>query len=170
MMNLEKELIRNQPLTTMHDITVIGIRGDASFQEMVSYFTSMGGDVVLFDPDMVCGKSHIMSAAMHAERALEQGHPRSKNILTETILYAGCDRQIGKAMKKMGPKPGRNEYVACIFDAGYADIEDIGMTRDDRLCEISLEKVKNLDIPIDPDLSLEDQVLEAIAMVDLLKQ
>ena len=45
---------------------VIGLRGPASFETIVSHFTSMGGDVVLHDPDMVAGKRHAMSAAMQA--------------------------------------------------------------------------------------------------------
>ncbi|UAL07245.1 MAG: hypothetical protein KRP56_05240 [Candidatus Methanogranum gryphiswaldense] len=154
----------------MHKIVVVGIRGNASFDDIVSHFTSIGGDVVLFDPDMICGKSHIISAAMHAERAFSQGHPRSKNILTETILYAAFERQIGKAMKKMGPKPGRNEYVACIFNADVTGIEKIGMMLDDSLCDISKEKMRNIGISVNDDFPLEDQVLESIAMVDLLKQ
>ncbi len=151
-------------------MSVIGIRGNASFDEIVSHITSLGGDVILLDPDMVCGKPHIISAAMHAERAFEQGHNRSKNILTETILYAACDRQIGKAMKKMGPKPGRKEYVACIFDLDDPKIEAIGMVEDDSLCCISEEKMKNLGIQKDNLTSVENSILEAVAMVDLLKQ
>ena len=55
---------------------VIGIRGPAGFEDIVKHFTSMGGDVVLLDPDMVAGRRHAMSAAMHAERAFAEGTAR----------------------------------------------------------------------------------------------
>ncbi len=154
----------------MRNVTVIGMRGKTPFDALVSHFISLGGESVLLDPEMVCGKDHILSAAMHAERAFLQGHHRSKNILTETILYAACDRQISKAMKKMGPKPGNDGYVACLFDIEDPKLDDIGMIRDDSLFEITEDKVRSLGIPYDPELPLEEQVLEAVAMVDLLKQ
>lgn len=151
--------------------TVVGLRGDVSFDDIVSYFTGRGGDVVLLDPDMVCGKSHILSAAMHARRAFDERRNRSKTILTETILYAAGERQIGKALKKMGPKPGRTEFVACVFGLqdGF-DPADIGMVVDDSLCEESDSKAANLGIQTEAGISPGDLALEMVASVDLLKQ
>ena len=38
------------------DVKVIGLRGEASFDDMVKHFTSLGGDVVIMDPMYVCGR------------------------------------------------------------------------------------------------------------------
>ena len=88
------------------DFKVIGMRGDTCFDDIVKHFTSMGGDVVLFDPDMIVGRDHLMSAAKHAERSFSEGTNRSKTLLTEIILYAAWERQISKALAKMKPKEG----------------------------------------------------------------
>ena len=147
---------------------VIGLRGKAGFSEMIEHFTSLGGDAVIMDPDMVAGKDHILSAAHHAQRAFDEGTNRSKTILTEIILYSAWERQIGKAMKKMRPKEGRDEYVALLIDIDDPRLEDIGMVRDDSLYEATPEKAEKLGL-LDPLVPIEDQAVENVAMVELLK-
>jgi len=152
------------------NVQVIGIKGDAGFDEIIKHFTSLGGDVVLLDPNMVCGKDHILSAVMHAERAMSEGTNRSKTLLTETILYAAGDRQIGRAMEKMRPKKGNKEMVAVLFNIGDPKLEKIKMTRCDWVMDASPEKAKNLGAEVFDGISCEDAVLEHVAMADLLKQ
>ena len=152
------------------NVQVIGIKGDAGFDEIIKHFTSLGGDVVLLDPNMVCGKDHILSAVMHAERAMSEGTNRSKTLLTETILYAAGDRQIGRAMEKMRPKKGNKEMVAVLFNIGDPKLEKIKMTRCDWVIDASPEKAKNLGAEVFDGISCEDAVLEHVAMADLLKQ
>ena len=147
---------------------VIGMRGPAGFREIVDHFTSMGGDVVLLDPDMVAGRGHALSAAEHAERAFREGTNRSKTLPTEIILYCAWERQIGKAMAKMGPKEGRDEYVAILMDVGDPRLEDIGMERDDSLIDATPWKAERLGLR-SCFLSPEDQAVENVAMVELLK-
>ena len=151
----------------MH-LQVIGMHGNATFEQMVGYFTSMGGDCVLVDPDMVVGKDHLLSAAEHAERAFREGTNRSKTVLTEIILYSAWERQIGKAMAKMKPKEGRNDYVALLIDIDDPRLDEIGMARDDSLFEATPEKAERLGL-IASSLSFEDQAVENVAMVELLK-
>ena len=151
----------------MH-LQVIGMHGNATFEQMVGHFTSMGGDCVLVDPDMVIGKDHLLSAAEHAERAFREGTNRSKTVLTEIILYSAWERQIGKAMAKMKPKEGRNDYVALLIDIDDPRLEEIGMIRDDSLFEATQEKAERLGL-IAGSLSFEDQAVENVAMVELLK-
>ena len=150
------------------NVQVIGIKGDVGFDEIVKHFTSLGGDVVLLDPNMVCGKDHVLSAVMHAERAMKEGTNRSKTILTETILYAAGDRQIARAMEKMRPKG--KEMVAVLFNIDDPKLEKINLTRCDRVMEASNEKAKNLGVDVFDGISSTDAVLEHVAMADLLKQ
>ena len=151
----------------MH-LQVIGMHGNATFEQMVGHFTSMGGDCVLVDPDMVVGRDHLLSAAEHAERAFREGTNRSKTVLTEIILYSAWERQIGKAMTKMKPKEGRNDYVALLIDIDDPRLEEIGMIRDDSLFEATQEKAERLEL-IGGSLSFGDQAVENVAMVELLK-
>ncbi len=154
----------------MTTLQIIGLRGEFTFQEAVDHFLALGGDCILFDPSMVCGKAHIETAFEHAERAFAEGTNRARNILTETILFAACERQIGKALKKMGPRPNSKEMVAAILNvAGDLHLSDLHATRDDSLCDPSVEKAQNLGAELFEGVSPEDCVIEQVAMVDLLK-
>ncbi len=150
------------------EFQVIGMRGDTSFDDIVSHFTSKGGEVVLMDPDMVVGKDHIICAANHAKRSFDEGTNRSKTILTEIILYSAWERQISKAIAKMKPKEGRNEYVALLIDIDDPELSKIGMERDDSLMEPTEEKADRLGLIKGP-IPYEDQAIENVAMVELLK-
>ena len=73
---------------------VAGIKGDAPFDVIVGHFVSMGGECVLMDPDMICGRDHVLSALIHAERAFSEGTNRSRTLPTEIIMYCAWERQI----------------------------------------------------------------------------
>lgn len=146
----------------------IGLRGSATFDEMVSHFTSLEGDAVIMDPDTIAGRDHAISAAMHAERAFAEGTNRSKTILTEIILYCAWERQIGRALAKVKPKEGRDEYVAVLVDIDEPRLDMIGMERDDSLLDATPWKAERLGLR-SCFLSPEDQAVENVAMVDLLK-
>lgn len=156
--------------TGMTDVQVIGLRGDFSFEDAVEHFTGMGGEVVLFDPSVVCGKDHIVSAVMHADRAFAEGRNRAKTLLTEIVLYAACERQIGKALKKMRPKGDGTMVAAVLGIDGDLALSDLGAERDDSLCDASEEKARNLGAEMFEGIPPEDAVLEQVAMVDLMKQ
>jgi KEOPS complex subunit Cgi121 len=147
------------------DVKVIGMRGNASFDTVVKHFTSMGGEVVLLDPGQVYGKDMLLSAADHAERAFRHGTNRSKNILTETIIYAASERQISK----MKPKEGATEFVAVLFDIEDPKLDAIGMERDDSLIEGTPEKAERLGLVNDMGIPCEDLALERVALLDLAK-
>ena len=152
------------------NVQVIGIKGELGFDGVVKHFTELGGDVVLLDPNMVCGRDHILSAVMHAERAIMNGTNRSKTLLTETILYAAGERQIGRAMEKMRPKDGNDGMVAVLFGIDDPKLGEIGMVRCDEIMEPSLQKANNLGADTFEGISFEDAVMELVAMTDLLKQ
>ena len=147
---------------------VIGIRGNTPFDEIIAHFTSMGGDAVLMNPDMIAGKDHVISAANHAERSFKEGTNRSKTILTEIILYSAWERQISKAIAKMKPKEGVGEYVALLIDIDDPNLDEIGMVRDDSLIDATDSKAEALGLVKGP-ISYEDQAVENVAMVELLK-
>ncbi len=146
----------------------IGMRGDADFDSIIAHFQSLGGDAVLMDPAMVCGRDHVISAAVHGERSFAEGTNRSNSLLTEIILYAAWERQIGKALAKMRPKAGRDEYVALLVDVDDPMLGRIGMVRDDSLMEATPLKAEKLGLN-SCFLSPEDMAVENVALLELQK-
>ena len=154
----------------MTDVRVAGLRGNFTFDDAVKHFTGLGGEVVLFDPSAVCGKDHIISAVMHADRAFAEKRNRAKTLLTEIVLYAACERQIGKALAKMKPK-GNGTMVAAVLNIkGDLALSELGAEEDDSLYAPSEEKARYLGAEMFAWVSPEDAVLEQVAMVDLMKQ
>ncbi len=147
---------------------VAGIRGTTEFDSIIAHFQSMGGDIVLMDPDKVVGKDHLMSSAIHAERAFSEGSNRSNSLLTEIIVYAAWERQIGKAISKMRPPEGSESYAIVAVDVDELRLDAIGMSRDDSILDASSEKVSTLGLN-DPFLSPEDQAVERVALLELQK-
>jgi len=154
----------------MANVTVIGIRCERPFSVIVDHFIGLGGDVILMDQRYVCGRDHILSAVMHAERAFEHGTNRSKTLLTETILYAAGERQISKALAKMRPEDGCGEMVAAVFGVSDLRLDAIGAVRDDDIFKCTNEKIKGLGLETSDDIPPEDLVLEMVAMMDVQKQ
>ena len=152
------------------DVRVIGLSGNASFDDMVKHFTSLGGDVVIMDPMYVCGKDHVISAVRHAERSFEHGTNRSKTLLTEILLYAAGERQISKALEKMKPKAGCSEYALALLDVpDDLKLNDIGMEIDDSILDANEAKADALGLDRTFDIPIEDLALEMVALLDLAK-
>lgn len=154
----------------MTDVRVMGLRGDFTFDDAVRHFTGLGGEVVLLEPSMVCGMDHVRSAVMHADRAFAEKRNRSRTILTEIVLYAACERQIGKALRKMRPKRDGEMVAAVIGGPEDLRLGELGAVVDDGLCEPSEEKARNVGAELFEGVPPEDAVLEQVAMVDLMKQ
>ena len=152
------------------DVKVIGLRGEASFDDMVRHFTSLGGEVVIMDPMYVCGRDHVVSAVRHAERSFEHGTNRSKTLLTEILLYATGERQISKALGKMRPKSGCKEYALALLDVpDDLKLSEIGMERDDSILEADEAKADALGLDRSFNIPIEDLALEMVALLDLAK-
>ena len=151
-----------------HSVSVIGMKGDAQFKEIIDHFTSKGGDCVLLNPLYVYGEKHILSAVMHAERSWDNGTHRAKSFLSEVIMYISGERQVSKALKKM--KPVSNEMVAVLFDIADPGIDEIGMVRDDSLIAGTPEKAEAMGLDtMGLDIDCEQLALELVAMLDTEK-
>jgi len=146
----------------------LGIRGSAPFGAILDHLTARGLRAVLMDPDYIAGPDHVISAAIHAERAFADGTARSKTFETEVILYCAWERQIGRANDRMRPKDGTTEYALLIAGDGDPRLEEIGVETDPSILAVDEEKINRLGLS-DPFLSPEDQALENVAAVDLLK-
>lgn len=162
----------------MKGIEIVGAKGKVSDPEEL-YLTlhRMGeGSAAAMNSKKVCGKEHLMSAATHAQRAFERGTNSSSSLGLETVLYASGERQISRALEKMGLLPGSEEVALVLFDLDPDEaIRGLGMARDDGILECTLEKLKAFGITDEeldavPQELIGDLVLERVAFVEIVKR
>jgi KEOPS complex subunit Cgi121 len=157
----------------------VGVRGDiADPKRFIESLQNLrAGQGLALNAQLVCGIDHLRSAVAHATRAFERGKNVSSTLSIETLLYASGERQISKAMEKMGIAEGAECAVIVFFDVEDIDgtLRSLGLERDDSVIETSKEKVirfgitKN-EIDMVPEDSLSDLVLERIAFVEIQKR
>ncbi len=90
-------------------ITVLGTWGAItnveSFVQQLGVFSTQEHVVIqAFDARVIYGEDHVISAVNHAKRAFRQGTNATNTLALEILLYAAGERQIQKAIKKMGVK------------------------------------------------------------------
>jgi KEOPS complex subunit Cgi121 len=145
-------------------------------EHVVSYFQRAGGKGAAMDADLVCGVDHLISAALHALRAWERGESTASSIGMEAMLYASGERQISKAISKMGLKAGGGRVALLLFGIdAYQVLADLGLERDDEVLRESAEKVLRFgitekEIEAVGENRAADLVLERVASVDLIKR
>ena len=142
-------------------------------------------EIQLFDAQMIFGKQHLISAFEHAIRAFERGENATHSLGMEVLLYASGERQIKKAIKKMGIKKESKSIVAIILHhSGFHEKLNSFIT--EFLSQFHLEKNNNV---IFPDKSMLEEyginqqaissvkndqvfhlVLEKVALVDVIKK
>lgn len=119
-------------------IEVAGARlpeeGTAIVEEAARLGEEMGVTVQLTDARLVCGKEHLEVAAEKALRAQERGLMTARALAAEVLLYASGERQIQKAIGKMGVRDDTTEVgVVAVGDVDAKDILEAlglsGMTR-----------------------------------------
>jgi len=150
-------------------------RGEArAFQERVlSAADSEAAQVLVLRADLVFGLAHIRSALYHARKAMSEGRNSSEMLSMETLLYASGERQLSSAIKKMSADDNVEEVVVAWLSSGgprpekgWRDLEErysgsdsvsrlrafgisgseLSTTRQDRVCELVLEKVAAVDV------------------------
>ena len=173
-----------------YNMKIIGCRGDIDqVTEVISsineYAEKNHVEIQLFDACMVFGSQHLVSAFEHAKRSMQRGENATHNIGMEILLYASGERQIKKAIKKMGIKKDRSSYVALIIYPPEAN-NPINLLIDDFLICYQLEEDQEVILPDENMLAeyginqkailsvRKDQifhlVLEKIALVDVIKK
>src|SRR2546422_4022772 len=86
---------------------------DVSIGELRRKFA--GSEVQIMRADRVAGLEHLSFAAENAVRAVKQGRGRSKSIAMETLLFTSAQRQISRAVERLGVTPQTREVVMTIF-------------------------------------------------------
>jgi len=150
-------------------------RGEArAFQKRVlSAADSEAAQVLVLRADLVFGLAHIRSALYHARKAISEGRNSSEMLSMETLLYASGERQLSSAIKKMSADDNVEEVVMAWLSSdgprpeeGWRELEDrysgtdtisrlrafgisdseLSTVRQDRACELVLEKVAAVDV------------------------
>lgn len=159
-------------LLVMAEVTVIGATGSFDIEELKMKLQEM--EVLGIDPEMVCGKDHLISAASCAIKAFTSKRNACSNLTMETMLYASGERQISKAADKMGIK-SNNAVALVIFNENAEDIlSKLNLKQDDSILEPSEEKMMNFGISENelhsvPESKKYDLVLEHVAFASLKK-
>jgi len=137
----------------------------------------LGKEALCLDADLVCGREHIDSAVMHAERAFNYGTNASDSFAMEVMLYASGERQLSKAMAKMGLKKGPARIAIVSFDGEVTPemLGKWGLKADPHAISFSVAKAGHFGIgqkeadSVPPE-KLQDLVLERVAFVDVNKR
>jgi KEOPS complex subunit Cgi121 len=173
-------------------ITILGARGTIknveSFVEQLLVFSTQEHLVIqAFDASVIYGKDHLISATIHAKRAFQQGTNATNNLALEILLYAAGERQIQKAIKKIGVKKGQKQIIFLItdltdhthhigVDTSVIDrlLTMFHLTKDEQIPTGNKETMKHFGIT-EKELSTVteerygDLILEKVALVDIIK-
>lgn len=142
--------------------------------------------VQLLDASLVCGPLHLEQAARLARRAFRRGANSARDLGLELLLYASGERQLDKALAKMGVTPRTATLAVCVLAqdenanlapaiaSAEAALQRLGWTRDDDVLGASKEKawrfgVTAAEIETVGEVRAADLVLERVALVDALK-
>ena len=141
-------------------VVIIGARHritdiDEALKAIADLSAELGVQIQVLDAALVFGKEHLEVAVEKAERAFSQERNISNTMGTEILLYAGAERQISKAIEKMGMKPGIEELAIIILGDANPDtiMSKLGWERDDSV--------------LDSDEDNIDMILEKMALSEL---
>jgi KEOPS complex subunit Cgi121 len=173
-------------------ITILGAQGtiknvDSFIQQLLQFSNEEHLVIQAFDATVIYSKDHLISAATHAKRAFLQGTNATNSLALEILLYAAGERQIQKAIKKVGVKKGEQQIVFLITDSadqkGKKSIDKavirrilktFQLTTDEQELKADGETLKRfgiteIELSTIPEEKYGDLILEKIALVDVLK-
>jgi KEOPS complex subunit Cgi121 len=158
-------------------LVVVGARGDAGKAlKRLEKVRREGLEAQLLNAQMVCGKDHVITAVEHALRAFSRKENVAETISMELLLYASGQRQINKAIERMGVHPSDHEIGVVVLGAGKVDIaqllRSLGLERDDDVLEFREEKLKRWGITDEEMAAVdhrEDLILEKVALLAVQK-
>lgn len=148
--------------------------GEVRARDVIAAFALAGYMSQPVKAKIVFGRAHLISACLHAERAVGRGTGASEDIMTEIALYLGCSGQLSKALSLVKIDGERELVVITMPSASEADIrrviESLGMRRDDSQMELTKEKAAGARLlgidSTDADV-VREAVLEKVALVDV---
>jgi len=171
------------------DLKIFGGNGTINsindfFSEITVFSKKYNIIIQVFDADMIFGENHILSAFKHAIRSMQQDNAVTHSLSMELLLYVSGERQIKRAIKKMGIKEGKHDFVV-VFIYPLKESKNITLTidtflnnfelkRNDSLIKPDKKKLIEFGITKESIFSVRSNqvfqlVLEKIALVDVIK-
>ena len=167
---------------------IIGAKGkiqniDLFLKQILTLSNKYDIKIQVINADFVYGWDHLVSAVKHALRSFAVKKNSLNSLSLEILLYASGERQIQKAIKKIGVKE-ENQNVAVIFvdekkkkisDENIEDIlSSLNLKRDDKVLEGDINTLKRFGITENelstiPKNKYGDILLEKVALVDIIK-
>lgn len=140
--------------------------------------------IQLFNADMIFGKNHLLSAAMHTIRSKEENRMTTNSLEMELFLYASGERQLKIAIPKIGVKKGTNK-IACVIMPRFSQsrlnddiintlFSEINIHKDDTLLQGTDGTLEHFgftkeELSTVPSDNYEKLILEKIALIDIIK-
>ncbi len=160
-------------------VALTGVRGPLRLEDIL--FTAKKSNRIaplqVVRADRVVGPDHVRSAGMHAQRSFAEGRGHAKTLDVEFLRYLAGERQIKRALDKMGVPDGHPAGVVVTLGEKRLDalehfVHTLGLATDDTLVAASEEKLRAFGVT---DLQLAATTpsqrihlaLEAVAEVDL---
>jgi KEOPS complex subunit Cgi121 len=173
-------------------IEVIGTNGtieniERFIQQLLTFSIKENLVIQALDATVIYSKDHLISATNHAQRAFEQGTNATNSLALEILLYAAGERQIEKALKKIGIKKGKQQIVFVLTDPLNKKrnrkvdetiikklLKTFTLTIDENAIHgdrTTLERfgITDQELSIIPECNYGDIILEKVAMVDVIK-
>jgi KEOPS complex subunit Cgi121 len=159
--------------------SVVGARGNvgpvqAFIERLHATAADLGQEAQAFDSDLVFGEEHLLVAWDHAERAFARGSNVASDRMVEVLLFAAGERQIAKALEKLGLKEGQNRMVLLLVGEGdpHRVLAKLGLKRDDGLLEGQVDMLPTFGITKEEIATVDDDrvfdlVLERVALAEL---
>ncbi len=161
---------------------------DTFIQQLLSFSNKHHVVVQVFDAKAIYSLDHLISATTHARRAFHQGTNATGSLALEILLYAAGERQIEKAIKKIGIRKGKQKMAFVITDSleskGDTTIDNavkkklltlFHLTSDDASIQGDLATLKRFGISKQelstvPKDHYGDLILVRVALVDVIKK
>jgi KEOPS complex subunit Cgi121 len=163
------------------EVALAGIAGPLRLEDILFAARKSGriAPLQVVRADRVVGADHVRSAALHAHRAFREGRAQADTLEVEFLRYLAGERQIRKALDKMGlPEAAEAGIVVGLgpkrSDAVRHFVHSLGLREDDALVRADEGRLRSFGIT-DAQLRATtparhlDLALEAVAAVDLLK-
>ena len=155
------------------------IKNIDTFLKIISDFSRKNNLLIqAFDANVIFGEDHIISSLNHAKRAMERKTNTTNSLEMEILLYSSGDRQLKKAILKMGVKKG-NANIAFFIEEKSKDIEkqllkELSLKKDDKVLKGDINTLKKFGITDDEISTVSKEkmghiILEKIAFVDIIK-
>lgn len=139
----------------------------------------------LVNADRITNEEHLQVASYHAQKAFQQNTATSNSLEIETLLYATGQRQITKALARVGLTPQTKNVAAIIYaPPNITNLSELIQevvsilkgTQSDKVFALTPKKEKDLMqlfeiIPVElQTASLHELIIERMAMLELAKK